>query len=112
MKLKFPKKIKIGDQYYLVEQDPKRNGGEFYSYDENKKKITAGKIIIGTKLLKVYPAHILCTIIHELKEIIQNDQYVRYQRPDASDSYEFHYTHREHAELCEILAGLLDEFIV
>lgn len=112
MKIKFPKKITIGETEYLVETDPKTNTGEFYDYEiSDDKKIKRGKIIIGTKLLEINPTSVLNIIIHELKEVIQCSQSTRYIRSDTRDVYEFHYTHQEHTDLCMRLAGLLKEFI-
>ena len=50
-------------------------------------------------------------ILHELKEIIQIEQATRFKRIDESCNYEFHYSHKEHTELCSRLAGLLSQFI-
>lgn len=113
MKIKFPKKIIIGDIELLVETDIKKVGGEFFFWDEDSKtkKIKKGKLIIGTKLLEVNPIRILSTIIHELKEAIQENQSVRYQRPDEKACIEFHYDHRYHDDLCARLAALLNEFL-
>ena len=114
MRIKFPKKIIIGDVEFLIKTDPKRVGGEFnfWNEDSKTKKPKMGDMIIGTKLLEACPIRVLSTIIHELKEAIQEVQCVRYQRPDSRESYEFHYTHKEHDDLCSRLAGLLSQFIV
>ena len=112
MRIKFPKKIVIDEMELLVETAPDRVGGEFYSWEESEKgKIKKGKLIIGTKLLKTNPVRVLAIIIHELKEAIQVNQCVRYQRPDMQDAYEFHYDHRQHTDFCNRLAGLLSEFL-
>jgi len=111
MKIKFPKTITIGDTTVKVETDLKRTGGEFYTWSEDTGKVTEGKLIIGTKLLTIHPTIVLSTIIHELKEIIQVEQHTRYKRPDESTSYEFHYTHKEHTDLCSRLASALSQFI-
>ena len=112
MKLKFPKSIIVGENSFKIEYDPKRVGGEFYYWDEEGKKVKEGsKIIIGTKLLKVASLDVLGTIIHELKELINVEQGVRYQTPNSKDTYEFHYNHTQHSDMCSRLTGLLDLFI-
>ena len=112
MRLKFPKKITIGDQSFEIKYDKKRIGGEFYYWEENKnKKTIGGRITIGTKLLKVSPSEVLSTIIHELKEMINEEQGVRYQTPNSKDTCEFHYNHTQHNDMCSRLTGLLDLFI-
>jgi len=104
---KFPKKIIIGDIEFEMRYDNKRNGGEFsYPYKKDK-----GFIIIGTSDLKINPPRFLAILIHELKEIIQVEQSTRFDRCDEAKNYEFHYTHKEHTDLCARLAGLLTQFI-
>ena len=110
MKLKFPKTITIGDTEFDVKTDKESSGGEFYYYDE-RKKLTKGKIIIGTKLLKIYPVNILTAIIHELKEIIQNEQGTRYSCPTEKNSYEFHYNHKQHSDFCARLSQAISQFL-
>ena len=110
MRLKFPEKITIGDQSFEIKYDKKRIGGEFYYWEEDKnKKAIGGRIIIGTKLLKVSPSEVLGTIIHELKEMINEEQKVRYRITDGD--FEFHYNHSQHTDMCSRLTGLLDLFI-
>ncbi len=104
MKIKFPKKIVVGSYTFIVKTDKKRGDG-YFSYDD-------GVLFIGTRMLKKQPYRVLEIIIHELKELIQVEQYVRYTRNDEEKSYLFSYTHKEHAELCSLLAGYLKEFIV
>ena len=108
MKLKFPKKIMIGSAEFLIEKNPEIAGGDFTYCNKGKK----GKITIGTKHLKSSPTRVLETIIHELKEVIQVEQSVRYQRLDLEEGeYLFSYGHKEHTDLCSRLAGLLNYFI-
>lgn len=109
MKIKFPKTIKIGDTIFKVKVDPKKVGGSFCYW--NKKKKEGGELIIGTELLKISPIRVLATIIHELKEIIQVEQGVRFEDPTADDNFQFHYHHKEHTDLCARLAGALIEFL-
>ena len=113
MKLKFPKKITIGEIELKVKTDIKRAGGEFFYWSKNDKtgKIERGELIIGTKLLEVNQSKVLGTIIHELKEMIQEEQCVRFQKADEKDNFEFHYNHSQHTDFCSRLAGLLKEFI-
>lgn len=104
MRLKFPKKIVVGSYTFTIKTDKKRSDG-YFSYSD-------GVIFIGTEMLKKQPERVLEIIIHELKEVIQVEQYTRFTRGDEDKAYEFHYTHREHTELCSRLAGYLNEFIV
>ena len=114
LKLKFPKTILIGDTNFKVKTDKKRNGGEFYYWDDDEKKKNkkkGGCIIIGTCLLNINPIEVLTTIIHELKEVIQVEQCVRFVIPRSSSSYLFNYNHEQHTDFCSRLAGLLSQFI-
>lgn len=103
MKIKFPKTITIGSYVFQVKTDPKSCDGSF-NYDD-------GIITIGTKKLRTQPFGVLEIIIHELKEVIHVEQSTRFRRGDELNNYEFHYSHKEHSELCSRLAGLLGEFI-
>jgi hypothetical protein len=107
MKIKKLKKIIIGDTPFNIKWDKKRSGGSFdYPYKKEK-----GGIEIGTSEEKVNPVRVLSILIHELKEIIQVEQCVRYDRGDENKNYEFNYTHKEHTDLCSRLAGLLSQFL-
>jgi hypothetical protein len=106
MKLKFPKTIKVGSEVFEVRLDKKNVDAEFAFAFEGKPAF----IRIGIEDLKVSKLCVLERIIHELKEIIQVEQRVRYRKSD-DNAYEFHYGHREHTQFCGQLAGLLDEFI-
>jgi len=103
MKLKFPKKIRIDEMVFIVKYD-KSDGGGSFSYKNCEIKI-------GIKDHLKCPTSVLATIIHELKEIIQVNQTVRYDRKDIDSDYLFSYTHKEHTDLCYRLSGLLDYFI-
>ena len=112
MKLKFPKKIIIGDTVFKIRLDSKTSAASFFYYDQNNvKAIEGGEIKIGTYLLKVNPIRVFSEIIHELKEIIQVEQGARLRDPSVTENYEFHYNHKQHTDLCSRLAGLLNEFI-
>lgn len=113
LKLKFPKKIRIGDNDFEIKLDKKITGGSFKYWSEEKDKATGGgEIMIGTFLLEKNPKSVLTSIIHELKEIIQVEQGVRFQEPSESKNYEFHYRHKEHTDFCARLSGLLWEFFL
>lgn len=92
----------IGSVPWNIVWDKKDGGGSF-NYGSRK-------IIIGLK--DNSNVQLLEIIIHELKEIIQIEQATRYNRIDADNNYEFHYSHKEHTDLCARLSGLLNEFIV
>jgi len=106
MKLKKIKKIVIGDTEFQIKWNKKESGGAFNYPNKNKKAL----ITIGIEDEKINPIGVLNVIIHELKEIIQVEQRVRYDRQDEFKAYEFHYTHKEHTDLCSRLAGLLVQF--
>ncbi len=109
MKYKFPRKITIGDTDFDVIYDKKEGGGEFSFAFKNERAF----LKIGTRELKTNPHRFLAIVIHELKEMIQVEQGVRFNRNDehSANSLEFHYTHKEHTDLCSRLAGLLTQFI-
>ena len=103
MKINKIKQIDIGDSTFEIIWDNNDNGGYFHMHD--------CIIKIGCKDCAEQPAVTLNIIIHELKEIIQTFQCTRYSRPDEVKAFEFHYTHKEHTDLCYRLAGLLSKFI-
>ena len=103
MKFKFPRQVLIGSTKLKITYDKRSEGGSF-DYADNT-------IIIGTKNISNNKGRFLEIIIHELKEVIQTEQYTRYYRNDE-ESYMFFSNHAQHTQLCGILAGLLDKFIV
>lgn len=109
MKFKYPKEIIIGETKFEVKYSKKVSGGEFQYPWKGKR----GYIKFGIADIQVNPIRHLAVIIHELKEIVQIEQSTRYTRRDehSDNSYEFHYTHKEHTDLCARLAGLLTHFI-
>ena len=109
MKFKFPKKITIGDTEFDIKYDPKSTSGEFSYPFEGKR----GFVKIGTESLKSNPTRFVTILIHEFKEIIQVEQSTRFNRNDdhGANSFEFHYTHKEHTDLCARLSGVLTKFI-
>jgi len=100
------KKITIGSTDFDIIWDKKTSSGSF-SYPDKKKAF----IKIGVEDHKINPLRTFEIIIHELKEIIQLEQSTRYGRADEARNYEFHYTHKEHTDLCSRLAELLNKFI-
>jgi hypothetical protein len=106
MKLKFPKTLQIDEQLFHITYDKKAFDAEF-AFADGKKN---AKIRIGVGDLKACPTSVLMRIIHELKEIIHIQQATRYRRSDNNE-YEFHYSHKEHTDMCARLAGLLTHFI-
>jgi hypothetical protein len=103
MKLKFPKKITIGDRIFKVKTDKKEGGGNF-SYANHE-------IIIGTKHLKKQPQSVLNVIIHELMEIICIEEDTRLDKGNNYSDYVFVYDHQQHTDIVRRLAGILNEFI-
>jgi len=108
MKIKRLRKIVIGDTTFKMKWDADDSGGHVKYPNEDE----PGEIMVGTMIDATNPENTLSVLIHELTEAIHIDQRTRYIRPDTLDSYEFHYTHREHTVLCGRLAGLLNQFIV
>ena len=106
MKYKYPKKIVIGNTEFKIKYNYKKDGAEFLYSSPNKKAY----IIFGMACHKKNPEQFLGLIIHELKEIIQIEQSTRLWRR-GTDEYEFHYTHVEHADLCNRLSNALVKFI-
>ena len=107
MKFKYPKKITIGDTVFTIEYDYTCDDGAYFQYPDKGKKAL---LKFGMKNHKANPEQFLNHLIHELKEIIQVEQSTRLFRRGA-DSYEFHYTHSEHSDLCSRLSGLLLNFL-
>ena len=83
MKFKFPKKITIGDVVWKIKYLKDYAGGSFLYKDHT--------INIGIKHYKNNPTRTLNVIIHELKEIIQVEQGVRFEDPTENKNYQFHY---------------------
>ena len=107
MEYKFLKKITIGDITFKIIYDYKSDAGASFCYpDDNKSAF----IKFGMKNYKVNPASFLMMLIHEVKEILHIEQSTRFWRRGL-DSYEFHYTHAEHSDLCSRLAGILLQFM-
>ena len=107
MKLRFPKEITVNDQTFKIKYDANAFDGEFAYADKKNPAF----IRIGTGDLKHSPLPTLMRITHELKEIIHIGQSTRFRRIDNNE-YEFHYTHREHTDMCERLVGALNNFII
>jgi len=106
MKFKYPKKIMIGSTEFIIKYDANRGGAEF-CYPDGKNK---GFIIIGTREIKSNPLVFLENVMHELKEILHEEQGTRFNNR-LNASYEFHYNHAHHTGLCARLSALLDKFI-
>lgn len=103
MKLKFPKKITVGDVVWKIKYDKKQGGGSF----EYKNHI----LTIGTRYYKEQPTRTLNVIIHELKEIIHIEQDTRFEKGHSENDWFFAYDHQQHTDIVRRLAGLLNEFI-
>jgi hypothetical protein len=100
MKLKRLKKIRIDEIVFDIIWDKDEGGGSM--------NFPNHLMVIGTALGEISA---FATLLHELKEIVNVTQNIRYTRPDTPKCYEFHYTHREHSDMCDRLAGILSEFI-
>jgi len=104
MKLKYPKKIKIGSTNFIMKYDKKDSGGEFsYGSKGNPSFIRVGINCSISRQLEIF--------IHEVKEIINFEQGVRLDDPTVRENYIFVYHHKEHTDFCSRLAGILTEFI-
>ena len=104
MKLKYPKKIKIGSTNFIMKYDKKGSDGEFsYDYKGKPAFIRIGIDCGISRQLEIF--------IHEVKEIINFEQGVRLDDPTVRENYIFVYHHKEHTDFCSRLAGILTEFI-
>lgn len=101
MKLRKLKKITIGDTDWTIEWN-KKIGGASFNYVKKK-------MVIGCKCGDL-PA--IGSLLHELKEIINVEQGVRYINHPDSDNFYFFYSHDQHNDLCARLSGLLSQFII
>ncbi len=95
----------IGEDIFKIKYDKNSLGASFCFADTKRKY---GNITIG--IASKNKIHTLNLLIHELKEIIQVQQHARFSN-DLNASYEFHYNHAQHQELCERLAGVLTFFL-
>ena len=107
MKYKYPKKLLVGSTKFKVIYDYKWDGGAEFSYPIEGKKAF---IRFGMANHKRNKGEFLELLIHELKEMIQIEQSTRLFNV-GNNSYEFHYSHMQHQDLCSRLAGLLAQFI-
>ena len=100
---------KVKDKYPEYNFSPIKYSDEFMAMED--------RILERDQFIDVYLKYIgefknwRIRKIHELKEAIQIEQGSHYNRSHESHSYEFHYSHKEHADLCARLAGLLGNFL-
>ena len=99
MKIKFPKTIQIGTTTFKVVHD-NRLGGEF-NWDNRILRICDKKT----------PLETLNIITHEIFEMWSISLYLRYERRDSFNNYEFHFDHRNFTNLCEMASKTISEFI-
>lgn len=104
MKFRRIKKIQIGGVEFDVKWNKDNPGGKFHFPSGDRR----GEIEIGTMLFKTNPLGVLDVIIHELKEIIQEEQGARWSNNGAE---EYHYNHSKHTDFCSRLARLLPKFV-
>lgn len=99
MNIKFPKTIKIGATTFKVIHNEKL-GGEF-NWEDRTLRICDKKS----------PMETLNIITHEIFEMWTVALFLRYEKPDTYDSYEFHFDHQHFTNLCEMASQTLSEFI-
>ena len=107
MKLKYPKKVTIGAYEFEMVYDKKTGGGSF----ELPYKGKHGKITIGTRDANKDPGDFLSILIHELTEVIHVTLAQRFTHADTNYDYLFCYRHQGHTAACNLLAGVLKQFI-
>jgi len=100
--MKLPKTIQILNYTFDIKRSE-----DYYGHFEFSDKDNKGKPTITIANDKERSDSIICEIlIHEVLEIILELLRVRYTAP-SDDSYEFHYTHKEHDTVSKILARAL-----
>jgi len=104
---KLPKEIQILNYNFEVKRDA-NNYGYFALKDENNhNKPTI--VVTGDP---TYAKHEIVEIfIHEVLEITLELLRCRYERPDADQNYEFHYSHKEHDICAKVLTRALEKMI-
>ena len=106
MEFRYPAQVTIGSTVFVLTYDYDREFGANFRYAEGNR----GAVInFGMKNHKTNPLMFLELLIHEFKEILQVEQNRRVMCGDGT--FEFHYGHAEHSDLCGRLAGVLSNFI-
>lgn len=103
MKFLYPKTITIGNYTFNIKYRKNESGGKFDFYKR--------EIILGTKYIESDPGSYFTNILHEITEASYVSMYMRYDTPDALNTYEFHFDHRLFANATEMISKLLGEFI-
>lgn len=101
--IKLPKKINILHKTFEIKRSETVFGGFAFRDEDNGNKPTITITKKGNK------EEVMEVLIHESLEIITELLRVRYDRPDADEAYEFHYTHKEHDAICKVLAQVMGQ---
>ena len=101
MKIKRLKKVLIGSAIWKIEWVKNSDNGSF-DYVTEIIKIPAK----GNTEVRIFEI-----LMHELKEIIQCEQFTRLYGKSTEQQYVFVYNHDQHTDLCARLSGLLSKFI-
>lgn len=103
MKLKFPKKIEIGDHTFNITYNKKISGGSFDFEDLS--------IEIGTKYLGISHDTIFGIICHEVMEIIHVVTSTRYVDFGTMRDFKFFMTHKEFEVNTILFSKAIQKFI-
>jgi len=106
MKLKYPKTIRVSSTVFEITYDKKRYDAEFAYKGKPPPGKKAAFIIIGTASNNAL--RILENIMHELREIVHEEQGTRYV---CRGEMKFILSHQEHSDFTARMVGLLDHFI-
>lgn len=107
MKYKYPKKITIGSTVWSIKYDKTKDDGTGFLYPRKGQEAI---ITFGMKDHKEDHSGFLNLVLHELTEIVYEEQAVRLYN-GGLDAFEFHMDHRHFDASCSRAAGLLSQFI-
>ncbi len=101
--MRLPKKINILHKTFEIKRSDKIFGGFHFQDEDNDNKPTI------TLTSSKDRSAVLEVLMHEVLEITTELLRVRYESPDAEESYEFHYKHKEHDTICKVLSQVLQQ---
>lgn len=103
MKLKFPKKVSIGNYNFKVVYNDKTCGGSV-DFD-------LGIIEIGTAYLDKHPNDVFDTICHEVSEVCHTELHTTYQDGSVLGNYKFFMDHKEFSNHNSLFCKAIQNFI-
>lgn len=102
-RIKFIKKLQVGNTTFKVVYKPKDTGASF-SWETKL-------LEVGTKNIKTDYHQFFTVLMHEIMEMWTVELYIRYTRPDTYNNYEFHFDHKDFSVLVEQASVSILEFI-